>query len=186
VSARSTERPRVVAFIGRSGSGKTTLLEGVIAELAARGYRVGTVKHHGHDIELDVPRKDSWRHTQAGAVATVVSNPSQFALVRRVERERTLAELVELMPDVDVVLAEGFRAQATACVEVLRAACSIEPVCDADELSAIVTDVPAASLPPALREAVADGRVARFALDDVAGITDAVVALAGVRTEVRS
>ena len=134
--------PRVISFVGRSGSGKTTLLEGVIRSLTQHGMRVGVVKHHSHDIELDVPKKDSWRHAQAGAVATVVSGPSQFALMRRVDREMSLAELIELLPNVDIVLTEGFRADADTCVEVLRNARSTEPVCPAEKLSAIVTDVP--------------------------------------------
>lgn len=165
---------RIVSFVGRSGTGKTTLLEGVISSLSQRGLRVGVVKHHAHDIELDVPQKDSWRHAQAGAVATVVSGPRQFALVKRVDRERTLDELVALMPDVDIVLAEGFKAQASTCVEVLRAAHSTEPVCSAEQLSAIVTDVPTDGLPAPLADAIASGAVARFALDDIEGIADAV------------
>jgi molybdopterin-guanine dinucleotide biosynthesis adapter protein len=173
-AAATAAEQRVVAFVGRSGTGKTTLLEGVISSLAQRGLRVGVVKHHAHDIELDVPKKDSWRHAQAGAVATVVSGPRQFALVRRVEAERTLDELVALMPDVDIVLAEGFKAQAGTCVEVLRAAHSTEPVCSADQLSAIVTDVPTDTLPAPLADAIASGAIARFALDDIAGIADAV------------
>ena len=43
-------------------------MEGLIRELTARGWRVATVKHHVHEVEIDVPGKDSWRHARAGAV----------------------------------------------------------------------------------------------------------------------
>ncbi|MBI4412783.1 MAG: molybdopterin-guanine dinucleotide biosynthesis protein MobB, partial [candidate division NC10 bacterium] len=36
----------VIAIVGRTGAGKTALLERLIPALTARGYRVGTVKHH--------------------------------------------------------------------------------------------------------------------------------------------
>ena len=169
------DAPRVLSFVGRSGSGKTTLLEGVIGSLTERGMRVGVIKHHAHDIELDVPQKDSWRHAQAGAVATVVSGPSQFALVRRVASERTVAQLAELMAGVDIILAEGFRTASTACVEVLRAGNSSQPICPVSQLAAVVTDVPASALPTALREAISVGTVAIFALDDIAAVTEAIV-----------
>lgn len=175
MSGLATTLP-TVSFIGRSGSGKTTLLEAVIALLVARGVRVGVVKHHAHDIKLDVPRKDSWRHAQAGAVTTVVSGPHQFALFQRVDRERTLSELVALMRDVDVVLTEGFRAEANACVEVLRRAHSTEPVCSADELVAIVTDLSPDELPDSLVAAIDSGAVALFDLNDAHAIADAIAA----------
>jgi molybdopterin-guanine dinucleotide biosynthesis protein len=36
----------IVAIVGPSGSGKTTVITGVIAELTARGYRVGGDQAH--------------------------------------------------------------------------------------------------------------------------------------------
>jgi len=166
--------PRAISFVGRSGSGKTTLLEGVIEALVVRGLRVGTIKHHGHDIELDVPHKDSWRHARAGAVATIVSNPSQVALFRRVHDELALADLVELMSEVDVVLVEGFRAEATQCVEVVRAANSSQPVCAAEQIAVLVTDVPIDTLPETLRDAIGRGSVAVFGVNDVEGVAAAI------------
>ena len=57
-----------VSFVGRQNSGKTTLLEKVIAELAAQGLSIGTLKHHGHSkFQIDIPGKDSYRHRAAGA-----------------------------------------------------------------------------------------------------------------------
>jgi len=38
----------IVCVVGRSGVGKTTLLEKLIPMLKRRGYRVATIKHHGH------------------------------------------------------------------------------------------------------------------------------------------
>ena len=76
----------VVSIVGKSDSGKTTVMEGLIRELSAMGYRVATVKHHIHEVDVDVPGKDSWRHAHAGSVTAMISSPTQFAVVRRVPR----------------------------------------------------------------------------------------------------
>ena len=69
----------IVAVVGKSNSGKTTLIEKLIPELNKRGYRVATVKHHNHLLEIDTPGKDSWRHKQAGAQTTFISTPGALA-----------------------------------------------------------------------------------------------------------
>ncbi len=58
----------VITVIGRSGSGKTNPHGKLIAELARRGYAVGTVKHLSHTgFDIDLPGKDSWRHARPAA-----------------------------------------------------------------------------------------------------------------------
>jgi molybdopterin-guanine dinucleotide biosynthesis protein B len=154
----------VVSVVGKSGSGKTTFLERLIAELVARGYRVGTVKHHVHDFDIDVPGKDSWRHAQAGAEVTMISSPDKFGLVRRVDRERTLAELVELAGDVDILLTEGFKRAGDVRIEISRLERSDEPICEPHERFALVTDHDGCD--------VGDHPV--FGLDDITGVADLV------------
>ena len=156
----------VVSVVGKGDSGRTTLLEGVIAALSARGYRVATAKHHFHETDIDTPGKDSWRHWNAGAVVTMVSAPDRYAVFRRVDEERTLADLAEEAGDVDIMLTEGFRRTSPVLVEVVRAERSREPICEPAELLALVTDVDelrAAPLPV-------------FALDDAAGLADLIEA----------
>ena len=58
---------RVFGVVGWKNNGKTTLVERLVEHLAARGYRVSTVKHAHHEVDLDQPGKDSWRHREAGA-----------------------------------------------------------------------------------------------------------------------
>ena len=54
--------PPVLAFIGKPNCGKTTLIEKLIPALADKGVRVGTIKHHHGEIQMDTPSKDTWRH----------------------------------------------------------------------------------------------------------------------------
>ena len=112
-----------VAFVGRHNSGKTTLLEKVITELVGRGVDVGTVKHHGHPgFEIDYPGKDSYRHRAAGASDTVIVSTGKMARVKTLTRDLECDEIVEAMPDHDLVIVEGFRASGLPVIEVMRAA----------------------------------------------------------------
>jgi molybdopterin-guanine dinucleotide biosynthesis protein B len=128
---------------------------------------VATVKHHVHDYDIDVPGKDSWRHARAGAVATMVSSPEKFSLIREVERELTLAELAAIAAEsgCDLLLTEGFKREGVNRIEVSRAERSDELLCEPGEMVALVTDnaklVPAPGVP-------------RFGLDDAAGVADLI------------
>lgn len=66
----------VLSIVGRSNSGKTTLLEKIIIALTAQGMRIATIKHSHHQPEMDQPGKDSWRHKQAGASASLLVGPA--------------------------------------------------------------------------------------------------------------
>ncbi|HAU31038.1 MAG: Molybdopterin-guanine dinucleotide biosynthesis protein B [Desulfotomaculum sp. 46_296] len=102
-------KPPVICIVGSSNTGKTTLVENLIMEYKRRGFRVGTVKHHFGEFEIDYPGKDSWRHTQAGADVVIVSSPFKAAMIKKVEQELTLTQVVDLMGEVDIVLAEGYK-----------------------------------------------------------------------------
>jgi molybdopterin-guanine dinucleotide biosynthesis protein MobB len=131
-----------VSVVGKSDSGKTTVVEGLIRELSARGWRVASVKHHVHEVDVDVPGKDSWRHARAGAVTSMISSPSQFVIVSRVDRERTFDELAEAAGDADLLLSEGFKRAGGVRIEVARRARSEELTSEPGELFAVVTDMP--------------------------------------------
>lgn len=161
---RSGDTLPVVSFVGKSDSGKTGVLENVIRELTARGWRVGTVKHHIHDFDIDVPGKDSWRHARAGAVVTMISAPDKLGVIKKIDRERTLEELVAIAgDDVDILLTEGFRRAGSVRIEVMRTARSDELICEPHELFALVTD--------GTHEV---GSVPVFALGDARGLTDLI------------
>ncbi len=111
----------VISFVGNSGSGKTTLLEMVVRKLKRLGYRVAVVKHAPHGFDIDQPKKDSWRLTQAGSHVVVLSSPERVSLVKRVGKELTLTQIEDLIGDkVDIVLVEGYKNGNYAKVMVLN------------------------------------------------------------------
>lgn len=152
--------PPVVSLIGKANSGKTTLLEKLIPALMAAGLRVGTIKHHVHDFDMDRPGKDTWRHRQAGAAVVALSSPTGLGLIRDTGRDLSLDELVsQYFSDVDLVLTEGYKTGPAPKVEICRAAAQREPLAHRDQTwLAMVSDLPLACGLPV------------FDLDDAAGL----------------
>ena len=131
----------VVSVVGNSGAGKTTFLEKLIPELIHRGLKVGTIKHDVHGFEMDKPGKDSWRHKHAGALATVISSPYQIGMVKDVEYDHKLEELLPLFNGMDIILTEGYKRGGHPKIEIFRTEINSEPLCKNDRyLLALISD----------------------------------------------
>jgi molybdopterin-guanine dinucleotide biosynthesis protein B len=156
----------ILSIIGKSGSGKTTLLEKIIPELKQRGYRVATIKHHSHPgFEIDIPGKDTWRHAHAGSDQVIIAGPDRIASIRQLERELTLDEIVESIiapgiPQVDIILTEGFKRTGKPALEVVRLENGLELISGIEQLVAVATDTPVEVVVP------------QFDLDDAVQIAD--------------
>ena len=101
---------RVAGIVGHSGSGKTTLIEKLIPAIRRRGLSVSTVKRtHHHQIELDPPGKDSYRHRAAGAAEVIIASDSGWARIASSAEPASLKGLLGQLRPVDVVLVEGFK-----------------------------------------------------------------------------
>jgi molybdopterin-guanine dinucleotide biosynthesis protein B len=110
----------VISFIGNSSSGKTTLLEKVVPRLKAAGLRVAVIKHSFHGFEMDHPGRDSWRMAQAGADIVAISSPDKVAVIQKVSEERTLDDIILMLPEVDLILTEGYKGAGRPAIEVSR------------------------------------------------------------------
>ncbi len=134
--------PPIVSVIGKANSGKTTLLEKLIPALIAQGVRVGTIKHHVHQFDMDRPGKDTWRHKQAGARVVALSSPTGLGIIRDREDELPLPELARrYFEDVALVLTEGYKGGPAPKVEVFRASVHQEPLAERDDTwLALVSD----------------------------------------------
>lgn len=141
----------VVGFVGSSGAGKTTLLEKTLRLLVARGWRVSAVKSTHHDTDVDQPGKDSWRFRRAGAHEVVLAGRDRWALMRETpQAEASLAQLLERLEPVDIVLVEGFKSEeGIPRIAVCREAFGEAPVIRKD-LVAVATDSSSLPLPSAV------------------------------------
>jgi len=93
--------------VGYKSSGKTRVIEGLVRELTSRGHRVGTLKHATPHHLLDTPGRDTWRHREAGAEASAVIADGRAALF--LDRPLTVAEALEILGPLDLVILEGFK-----------------------------------------------------------------------------
>jgi molybdopterin-guanine dinucleotide biosynthesis protein B len=115
---------KAIGFAGYSGSGKTTLIERLLPMFRADGLRVAVIKQSHHDVEVDTPGKDSWRHRKAGANEVLLTSSHRWMLVHelREETEPDLAAHLARLSPCDLVLVEGFRHADLPKLEVWREA----------------------------------------------------------------
>lgn len=133
---------RVYGVIGWKNAGKTGLMERLVAEITGRGFTVSTVKHVHHDVDLDHPGKDSFRHRAAGATEVVLASAHRFALMREHRGpEPDLSKVLQRLAPVDLVLVEGYKRDAHRKVEVFRREAGHDLIQPGDPLvRAVATD----------------------------------------------
>jgi len=129
-----------LAIVGWPGSGKTTLLTELARIFTARGLRVSSIKHTHHDLVLDRPGKDSFRHAQAGAREVILAGPGGFALFSS-KPDVPLAELLGRLAPTDLVLLEGFKDYDVPKLLVYRPSLGRPPLWPDMTLLAVACDV---------------------------------------------
>ncbi len=163
----------VISVVAWSNSGKTTLFEKVVSELESRGIKVGVIKHHSHSTPIDAVGKDSWRYSEAGASAVIISSPDEYGVFRRMpEGEASLVSLCEHLSDeVDLILTEGYKYEGMSKIEFSRKDFNPEPVESPENLIALISDNEE-------RKADLDKRgLKTFNLDDVIGVSNFIESL---------
>ena len=99
-------------------------MERLVTEITERGFRVSTVKHAHHSFDVDRSGKDSHRHREAGAVEVLLVSGNRWALMHelRQDDEPPLAQLLDKLTDVDLVLIEGYKRDSHPKIEAHRSA----------------------------------------------------------------
>lgn len=158
---------KVYGVVGWKNAGKTTLVERLVAEIAARGFSVSTIKHTHHRVDVDQQGKDSWRHRAAGAGQVILSSSARWALMTELRGapEATLDELMALLRPVDLVIVEGYKRDSHPKVEAWRAETG-QPLIAADDPTVRLiasNDAPQGAAQPVI------------GLDDIPAITDFIL-----------
>jgi molybdopterin-guanine dinucleotide biosynthesis adapter protein len=159
----------VIGIAGWKKSGKTTLVARLITELIQRGLKVATVKHAHHAFQIDDAETDSARHRRAGASQVAIVSRDRWAMITELQgsAEPELAEVLSWLDPCDLVIVEGYKGAAIPKIEVRRTeSFGKEPLAAKDRMVlAIAAD-----------HSVEESGVPVFALDDVAGIADFILA----------
>ena len=113
---------KLFGIIGWKHNGKTTLVEKLLINLTQRGYKVSSVKHAHHQLDLDEKGRDSFRHRQAGASETLLATSQRWALLHeyRDQSESKLSVLTPHFSPCDLLLVEGYKYGDHPKIEVVR------------------------------------------------------------------
>lgn len=159
--------PRVFGVTGWKNAGKTTLTERLVAEFVRRGWRVSTIKHAHHDIDIDRQGTDSYRHRAAGAGEVALVGGRRYAIMCEAP-EPSISEVLARLAPTDLVLIEGYKREPHPKIEV-RASSEAEPLAPGDPaIVAIAADVQPLK-----------GDLPWFRRDDIAAIADFISARIG-------
>ncbi len=118
----------------------------LIRELSARGYRVSSVKHAHHNVDVDQEGTDSYKHRAAGASEVMLATSKRFALMHEIAQEEgefELNDLLEKMSEVDLILVEGYKSSDIPKIQTIRQVSlgnnGKEPI---NNIVAYATDIP--------------------------------------------
>lgn len=100
---------RIVSIVGYKNTGKTSLTIKVIEELCKRGFKVASIKHSHHKMEIDHENKDTWKHKEAGSDLVVGIGERTFFNINESMPLEKLLFLIKVIDDVDFVVIEGFK-----------------------------------------------------------------------------
>lgn len=134
--------PIVFCVSAVKNSGKTGLIERLMDEFIRDGYRVGVIKHDGHEFEIDHEGTDSYRFTKRGAGCSIIFSKKQYAILG--QKEKTIEELIAFMReenDIDVIIIEGMKKSPYPKIEVVRGEISSACVCRPETLLCVATDI---------------------------------------------
>lgn len=134
---------KIIGVVGWKNCGKTTLATAIIAELSARGYKVNSVKHAHHFVDVDQPGTDSYRHREAGANEVILASGQRYAIMHELRgaAEPDLDELLARLSPCDWVVVEGMKSHRHPKIEVHLQTCEQLPLYHRDpDIIALASD----------------------------------------------
>ena len=100
---------KIISVVGKKNTGKTSLTVKIIKELKKRSFKVATIKHSHHMLEMDRENTDTWKHKEAGSETVVgIGSRTFFNINKDLSLERLLF-LIKLIDEPDFVVIEGFK-----------------------------------------------------------------------------
>lgn len=169
----SLSLPLIFCVSGVKDSGKTGLIIKLINEFIRDGYRVGVIKHDGHEYAMDQEGTDTYRFTEAGARISAIYSDTQSSVNRK--GKVTAEDMIAACGNVDVLILEGLKDSAYPKVEVVRRAVSEHTVCATEHLIAVATDV-------VTQDAV---NCPVYDMNDIAGIYACILGYFGISGRLR-
>lgn len=100
---------KIISVVGKKDTGKTSLTVKIIEELKKRNFKVASIKHSHHMLEMDREHTDTWKHKEAGSKTVVgIGKRTFFNIAKDLQLDRLLF-LIKLIDEPDFVVIEGFK-----------------------------------------------------------------------------
>ncbi|MEH7381730.1 molybdopterin-guanine dinucleotide biosynthesis protein B [Bacillus sp. JJ1533] len=135
----------LLQIVGFQNSGKTTLVEKVVKKGTDLGHKIATIKHHGHQTSLESlhQEKDSSRHFQAGAFATIVEGGGSLQLEAKTS-EWSLVKLIQLYAffENDMIVIEGYKTAEYPKIVLIKKEEDMELLTSLTNIAAVITWIP--------------------------------------------
>ncbi|MFJ7746432.1 molybdopterin-guanine dinucleotide biosynthesis protein B [Peribacillus sp. NPDC097295] len=154
--------PFIFQIVGYQNRGKTTFITKLIRNLKEEKLETAVLKHHGHGGKPDTDlKKDSTKHFQAGAAASLVEGDGSIELLGNFKSGATLPDLLRLlgMFHPDVILIEGYKRENFPKVILIKENSDFELLKRLNNIQAVV------AWPTCLEQAREHAEVPVFPLD---------------------
>ncbi|MBS7619355.1 molybdopterin-guanine dinucleotide biosynthesis protein B [Candidatus Bathyarchaeota archaeon] len=158
-------KTKIVSVVGFKKSGKTMVIESLTKELTKRGYAIGTVKHGSEKHAVDTPRKDTWRHMQAGSKASAILTPTESAFF--ITKPLSVRDAIAFLGERDFIILEGFKSLDTvARIIVLKDAEEVKSLSNGAEIAVLI--------PPTIDPVSIKTDAPKIRIDEVEKLADLV------------
>jgi molybdopterin-guanine dinucleotide biosynthesis adapter protein len=132
--------PRIFQVVGYQNSGKTTIITKILNVLKANRVSAAVIKHHGHGGKPDVyEQKDSARHIENGAIASIVEGDGRIILQAE-KKEWTLEEEIQVLKCFrpEIILIEGHKKESYPKLLIVKEQEDIESLMKLDNIKFIL------------------------------------------------
>lgn len=137
-------KPFIFQLVGYQNSGKTTFIRNLLAQLKLNGYKVGTIKHHGHGGKpVLIENTDSALHVQAGAFASLVEGGGRIILQVEEDIDWSLDQKIEIISKMnpDIILVEGHKTEGYPKAVFIRDENDLHLLTELNKIELVLTQI---------------------------------------------
>ncbi|MGL4508826.1 molybdopterin-guanine dinucleotide biosynthesis protein B [Cetobacterium sp.] len=135
-----SKKTNFFAISGVKNSGKTTLITKLLKKFIENGFKVGTIKHDGHDFQMDNLDSDTDKHIKSGALGTLIFSKSKYMFLEN-SIEKDLNFYLDFFKNYDFIILEGFKNSSYPKIEVIRKEVSNISQSNKNNLKFLVSDL---------------------------------------------
>ncbi|MCC2249376.1 MAG: molybdopterin-guanine dinucleotide biosynthesis protein B [Bacillota bacterium] len=134
---------KIIQVVGYKNSGKTTLVSRMIKTFSKQGFRVASLKHHGHGgYPLGMENKDSEKHVKAGAIISGVEGDGMLQL--SYQNPVYVDQIVKIyqMMGIELLIIEGYKQANYSKIVFIRSEQDLHLLDQMTNIQAVITSLP--------------------------------------------